>query len=307
MRSDSPVEEQMPIAENISELKLNRIVVATDFKSEAETATEFAGLLAKHFSSDLTIAHVLDLSLATRSESAVPGWPLDKMRHDSVENMEHTLSQLTGQGFQVHSRQIESHNPAASIVSLAETSDADLLVIGTSSRHGLNKLIVGSCAEGVIHHAKCPVVTLGPKAKRSFENGLNLKTVIFATDLHHEAKEKAAMALAFAKESLAKVYMCHILETLPADRFDVADLRCDSELALLRLVPTSTYDWCTMEYVIVSGDAGQRIVELAKQTGADLIVLGARRTTSYLTRMAKSVVEHVLANSECPVMTICTD
>jgi nucleotide-binding universal stress UspA family protein len=297
----------MPIAENIAEIKLDRIIVATDFKSEAETATEFAALLAKHFSSDLTVAHVVDMSLATRSESAVPGWPLDKMRHDSAENMERTLNQLVGQGFEVHSRQIESHNPAASIVALAKTVEADLLVIGTSSPQGLNKLIVGSCAEGVIHHAKCPVVTLGPKAKRSFENGLNLKTVIFATDLHHEAKEKAAMALAFAKESLAKVYMCHIIEALPADRFETADLRCDSELALLKLVPPSTYEWCNMEYVVISGDTGQRIVELAKLTSADLIVLGARRTTSYLTRMAKSVVEHVLANSECPVMTICTD
>lgn len=297
----------MPIAENIAELKLSRIVVATDFKSEAEAATEFASILAKHFSSDLTVAHILDLSLATRSESALPGWPLDKMRHDSADNMERTLNQVTGRGFRVHSQQIESHNPAASIVALAEADDADLLVMGTSSRHGLNKLIIGSCAEGVIRHAKCPVMTLGPKAMRSFKDGLNLKTVIFATDLHHEANEKAAMALAFAKESLAKVYMCHIVEVPPADRFDMAALRCESELALLRLVPSSTYEWCNMEYLILSGDAGQRIVELAKQTSADLIVLGARRTTSYLPRMAKSVVEHVLANSECPVMTICAD
>jgi nucleotide-binding universal stress UspA family protein len=297
----------MPIAEDVVNLTLDRVVVATDFKSEAEAATEFASLLAKHFSSELTVLHVLDLSLATRSESAVPGWPLDEMRNDSAANMERTLNHLAGQGFEVHSREIESHNPAASIVDLAENLDADLLVMGTSSRHGLNKLIVGSCAEGVIHHAKCPVVTLGPKARRTWKDGLNLRTVVFATDLHHEAKEKAAMALAFAKESLAKVYMCHILETPPANRLEAADLRSDSEIALLRLVPPSTYDWCSMEYVVVSGDAGQQIVELAKQTNADLIVLGARRTTSYMTRMSRSVVEHVLANSESPVMTICAD
>jgi nucleotide-binding universal stress UspA family protein len=297
----------MSVAESITEIKLNRIVVATDFKSEAEAATEFAGALAKHFVSDLSVAHVLDLSLATRNEYSVPGRPLDEMRHEDAENMERTLNQLASQGCKVHSQQIESHNPAASIVALAESIEADLLVMGTSSRHGLNKLIVGSCAEGVIHHAKCPVVTLGPKTKRSFKDGLNLKTVIFATDLHHEATEKAGLALAFAKESLAKVYMCHILQDLPADRFGTADLRSESELALLRLVPSSTYEWCDMEYVIVSGDAGQRILELAKATNADLIVLGARRISSYLPRIAKSVVEHILANSECPVMTLCAD
>jgi nucleotide-binding universal stress UspA family protein len=297
----------MPIVEGTANLTLNRILVATDFKPEAEAATQYASLLAKHFSSNLTIAHVVDLSLATRSDSQVAGWPLREMRHESAENLDRTSNQLTGLGVGVRSRQIEAHNPAAALVKLSKDIDADLLVMGTSSRHGLAKLVVGSCAEGVIHHAKCPVVTLGPKVKLSSDDGLKLKTVIFATDLHHNAAEKASTALAFAKESLAKVYMCHILDTSTENRLEIADLRSESELALLRLVPPSTYEWCNMEYVVVSGDAGERIVQLAQETGTDLIVLGARRATSYLTRMAKSVVEHVLANSECPVMTICTD
>lgn len=297
----------MPIVEDIANLTLKRIVVATDFKPEAEAATEYAGLLAKHFSSNLTLAHVVDLSLATRSETTVAGWPLKEMRHDGAENLDRTVNQLTGLGFGVRGKQLEAHNPAAALVKLSNEIDADLLVMGTSSRHGLTKLVVGSCAEGVIHHAKCPVVTLGPKVKRPFKDELKLGTVIFATDLHHNASEKASAALAFAKDSLAKVYMCHIMDSPAENRLEVADLRSESELALLRLVPPSTYEWCNMEYVVVSGDAGDRIVELAKQTSADLIVLGARRTTSYLTRMGKSVVEHVLASSECPVMTICAD
>jgi len=297
----------MQATETITEIQLKHILVATDFKSEAEAATQFASLMVKHFSSKLTVAHVLDLSLATRNENAVPGWPLDQMRHDSAANMERTLNQLTNHGFEVNGLQIESHNPAASIVKLAETNEADLLVIGTSARHGLSKFMVGSCAEGIIHHAKCPVLTFGPKVKQSFTKELEIKKVVFATDLPHDAKEKAAMALAFAKDSLAKVYMCHIIEALPADSFAATDLRTESELELLKLVPPSTYDWCSMDYVIVSGDAGEHILALAKEAGADLIVLGARRTSSYLTRMGKSVVEHVLAHAECPVMTICTD
>ncbi len=296
----------MPATEDIAHLTLDRIVVATDFKPEAEAATEYAGLLAKHFASRLTVAHIVDLSLATRSETALPGWPLEEMRRNSAEDMDRAVNQLTDLGYKVRGSQIEAYNPAAAIVGLAEEADADLIVMGTSSRHGMKKLIVGSCAEGVIHHAKCPVMTLGPKVKRPLHE-LNLKTVIFATDLHHNSREKAAMALAFAKESLAKVYMCHIMSASPKSSLDTADLRSESELALLRLVPPSAYEWCAMEYVIVCGDAGERIIALAKETGADLIVLGARRTTSYLTRMGKSVVERVLADAECPVMTICAD
>lgn len=297
----------MPVAEKVASLTLDRIVVASDFNPAAVAATEYASVWAKHFSSALTVAHVVDLSVATRSEAAMAGWPLEQMRHDGADNMARTLTPLVSMGLNIRGQQLESHKPAAAIVSLAEELDADLLVIGTHARHGLSKLIMGSCAEGIIHHAKCPVMTLGPKAKTPAKEGFNLKTVIFATDLLHNAAEKAETALAFAQESLAKVYMCHILNETEADRLEAIDMRSESELALLRLVPVSTYEWCNMEYVVASGDIGEHIVALAKSTEADLIVLGARRTTSYATSLTKSVVESVLVEAECPVMTICTD
>lgn len=297
----------MPVAEKLAGLTLDRIVVASDFKPAAATATEFASAWAKHFSSAVTVAHVLDLSIATRSEAAMAAWPLEQMRHDSEDDMGRTLTPLISRGLNVRGQKIESFKPAVAIVGLAEEIDADLLIIGTNARHGLRKLIMGSCAEGVIHHAKCPVLTVGPKVKSRVTKGFNLKTVIFATDLLHNASEKAETALAFAKETLAKVYMCHIMNDTEADRLQTIDMRSESELALLRLVPSSTYEWCNMEYVVSSGDIAEHIVALAKSTEADLIVLGARRTASYALNLKKSVVESVLAEAECPVMTICTE
>jgi nucleotide-binding universal stress UspA family protein len=297
----------MPVAERVAGLTLDRIVVASDFKAAAMAATEFASVWAKHFSSTLTVVHVVDLTVATRSEAAMAGWPLEQMRHDGADNMGRTLTPLISMGLNVRGQQLESYKPAAAIVGFAEKIDADLLVIGSKARHGLSKLIMGSCAEGVIHHAKCPVLTLGPKVKSQVTEGFDLKTVIFATDLLHNAAEKAETALAFAKESLAKVYMCHIVNDRHAERLETIDMRSESELALLKLVPVSTYEWCNMEYVVASGDIGEHIVALAKSTEADLIVLGARRTTSYATNLTKSVVESVLSEAACPVMTICTD
>ncbi len=297
----------MSVAEKVTALTLDRILVASDFKPAAVAATEYASVWAKHFSSTLTVAHVVDLSIATRSEAAMVGWPLDQMRQESADNMRRALTPLISMGLNVRGQKLEAYNPGAGIVELAEKIDADLLVIGAHARHSLNKLIMGSCAKGVIHHATCPVLTLGPKSKYRVTEGFNLKTVIFATDLRHNAAEKAATALAFAKESLAKVYMCHILNDTEADRLETADLQSESEVALLRLVPASTYEWCNLEYVVDSGDVGKQVVALAKRTEADLIVLGARRNISYATKVTKGVVESVLAEAECPVMTICTD
>jgi nucleotide-binding universal stress UspA family protein len=298
----------MPIAEQATQLALNRILVATDFGPAAETATNYAVALARHFASTLTVAHVVDLSVSAPSEAAMAGWPVEQMRHDSQGRMDRLMHRLNLLGVNVRSRELEGHNPAAAIVDLAELAQADLVVMGTNSRHGLSKLIGGSCAQGVIHHATCPVMTLGPKVKLPAEMDFNPRTVVFATDLHHQAVEKAGLALAFAKETLAKVYVCHVVKEDATDELGLIDLASQSEVALLRLVPPSIYDWCNMEYVVRSGKAGERIVELASNAGADLIVLGARRQGSYHTsHLTRSVVEHVLAEAECPVMTLCAD
>ena len=186
-------------------------------------------------------------------------------------------------------------------------TDADLVVMGTTSRHGLNSFVFGSCAEEVIHHAKCPVVTLGPKVKKEARAGFHLGRVVFATDLNHHAVEKVSLALAFAQESLAKVYLCSVLDSAGTDLSDSIYRQLDAEAELRKLVPDTTYEWCSPEFIVEFGNVAERIIALAKRTEADLIVLGARQSVTHFTRVAKGVVEHVLAEATCPVMTICAD
>lgn len=47
---------------------------------------------------------------------------------------------------------------ADSIVNYAESKKADLIVIGTKGRTGLKRLLLGSVANGVVTHARCPVL-----------------------------------------------------------------------------------------------------------------------------------------------------
>lgn len=54
-------------------------------------------------------------------------------------------------------------DPARQIVRVARSKRADLLVVGTHGRTGLNKFFVGSVAERVVSSATCPVVTVRVK------------------------------------------------------------------------------------------------------------------------------------------------
>jgi len=294
----------MPVTGDEVALTLDQIVVATDFTPISEMAVKYAAALTKRFSSKLTVANVVDLSVATRSNEAVVGSPVDEMRKDSAEKVQNVLNDLKLAGIHAARTAVEAHNPAAAVVRLADELRANLLVTGTHSRTGLQKLILGSFAEGVIHHAHCPVISIGSNLKVSAGEDIPFRTIVFATDLHHDSVQKAAMALTFAKDSLAQIYMCHVIPHPPSDLSSSLDLQFRSEKELSELIPTAAYEWCecTVEY----GDVAEHILQLAAKTGADLIVLGARRSSGWFTHPLQGTVAHVLSKANCPVMTICT-
>ena len=56
-------------------------------------------------------------------------------------------------------------SPANGIVQLASDLEADLVVVGTHSRQGLSRLVLGSVAEGVLRLTPCPVLVIPPKTQ----------------------------------------------------------------------------------------------------------------------------------------------
>jgi nucleotide-binding universal stress UspA family protein len=286
-------------------LTLARIVLATDFSPASERATGYARDLARRFSSSLTIAHVIDLSVASRAEEALVGPPLDEMRHASTENLERLLNDMTSAGIRTTAHTLEAHNPAAALVGFAKELQADLLVVGTRGRHGLSKAILGSCAEGIIRHANCPVLTVGPKAKIASGEGLSFRTIVFATNFSSHAAMEAGVALSFAQDSVAKIYLCHVMDSSAKGTSDSLALKQKFEAALERLGPRCKYDCYNPVCVVENGAVAPQILDLVNKVKADLIVLGARSSSSWYPHLVEGTVGQVLMTATCPVMTIC--
>ncbi|CAN5764824.1 universal stress protein [soil metagenome] len=297
----------MPVIQDQVGLSIDRVVLATDFSPVSEAATPYAKGLARRFSSGLTLAHVVDLSVATRSEDALVGFELEHLRSSSAENLERLLQRMGDEGVRATAQTVEAHHPAAAIVRLAEELKADLIVMGTQARQGLAKMILGSCAEGVIRHAHCPVLTVGPKAKAPAAGGLCFNSILFATDLDGNAAHHASVALKFAQDSMAKIYFCHVRRPGDEDAFKARALREEFERSLLKLIPNSSYEWCDPQVVVEDGPAAVKLLEVAGAKKVDLIVLGAKRSFSWFTNLKSGVVGQVIAGAECPVMTLCGD
>jgi nucleotide-binding universal stress UspA family protein len=102
-------------------LKIDRILLATDFSPGAGLAARYARAIAERFASTATLVHVIDHSVAGRS--------IEEMRHAAGEKLEELLKGKSFAGIPAMAHTLESRDPAAAIVALAD-AESPVLTIG---------------------------------------------------------------------------------------------------------------------------------------------------------------------------------
>lgn len=149
-------------------MKMEKIVVATDFSDASRAALELGCKLSAETGARLLIVHVESPEVIYGAEE------LDALPHP-VENAiaRQLLDQVAPTESQVpFERHLLTGSPADEIVRFAEQASADLIVVGTHGRSGAIRLLLGSVAESVVRHASCPVLTvkgLPPQATNEAE------------------------------------------------------------------------------------------------------------------------------------------
>ena len=90
--------------------------------------------------------------------------------------------------------------------------------MGTHGRGGLGKLVLGSVAEAVFRHARCPVITVGPQVTPDgFEEG-RLSRIVFASDLLPSSLHALDHAILLAESHQAPLTVVHALPcAIPCD------------------------------------------------------------------------------------------
>lgn len=295
----------MPLLEDRVSIAVEKILLATDFSLSSEKAAAYAKGMAQRFSSTVEIAHVFDPSVVPSYEEEATGEPLNNRLRATIDRLEEIKSELNNSGIQAETALPEGHRPFAALLRIAKEHQVDLVVVGTESKLGVERLILGSTAEELIRNAQVPVLTVGPNARLPQKGPLAFKRIIYATDFSKESARTAAYVLSFAQDSGAHLYFCYVLSFQPnkSSRTDYLDEAFQS--ALNRIIPQSSYDWCNPECVVGHGDAAKAILELAEKVEADLIVLGARKASFWLTHIAHGLTPDLLAQATCPVLTVC--
>lgn len=134
---------------------LNRILFPTDFSPAANLAQAHAERLAAVTGASLLALHVPQL-YGTDTPEDTPDDRLRLLLEDIPTNET---------GLEVE-RLIYRGSPGEIICWIAQERECDQIVMGTHGRTGLVNLLMGSTAEHVVRHARCPVLTV-PKRPTS--------------------------------------------------------------------------------------------------------------------------------------------
>ncbi len=184
-----------------------KIVLATDGSEDAAAATRAAVDLASRSGSELHVMHAFEfippreyMSVALRLHS-----PSDFSRH-GWRLLDEQVERIEEAGGAVAGVQLKTGSPVDQILYASEELEAGLVVVGRRGLGGVKRLLMGSVSEGVVHHARCPVLVL-----RSEEGVWPPSHVIMADDSSEDAKKAAGLAASIgglfgASGSLIQVY-----------------------------------------------------------------------------------------------------
>jgi nucleotide-binding universal stress UspA family protein len=131
-----------------------RILLAIDDSKFSEAATQ--AVIAQHqpLGTQVNVLNVVDLAIPIPTSFAA-GFREESLKHGQ-EVVRRAGQMLNTAGYTVQTA-VEEGDPKSKIIDLAAQWNAELIVVGSHGRKGIDRFLMGSVAEGVVRHAPCSV------------------------------------------------------------------------------------------------------------------------------------------------------
>jgi nucleotide-binding universal stress UspA family protein len=299
---------------------ISRILCAIDFSEHSRRALDHAMAIARWYEASVTALYVFSPAPVAAVGPGAPLFDPIVLTDVDLQRLRDDLRAFAaaeaalGVAFDVDVRQ---GFPASEIDAHAREMPADLIVLGTHGRSGVERLVLGSVAERVLRRAPCPVLTVPAGLPDAVPASAPVfKRIICPIDFSEASMLALEYALSMARESDGHLTVLHVAPlSLEPPMFEVADpemsiaefrrrTTADLEARLRATVPADAGDYCQIDTMMTSGHAGKEVVRVAGEGHSDLIVMGVRGRGAVDLALFGSTAQHVVRAASCPVLTI---
>ena len=290
---------------------VNRVLYATDLSGVSEPAWQETQRLGRLFGAEVLILHVMAPPILPTEGFLPPQMyqdVVDGVRREAAGALDRLLASVPGSGLKLRIR-LEDGPPAQRILEIAAQEAADLLVIGTHGRTGLERLVLGSVADRMVRQASCPVLTVRPTlgAPRS-----EIRRICYATDFSPTARAAWGWVVAIARAAGAEVDLVHVTFEPVPDRHLPAEavgrmaqlLREQGQIEVDRFLERCGFPRERIHVHLAHGAPAEQIVRRAQEHATDLLVMGTHGWSGVVRWMLGSVAHHVIQTAPCPVLTV---
>lgn len=332
---------------------IRKIVVGLDRSAVSLQALQRAIAFAQSCNAELKLVHVLVESEpdAPKFSGYFGGSLYPSLNTTVVESYQTAWNQFVEHAQSLLNQQVETvcqrgvaatgtllyGNPGAKLCEIAQSWDADMVVVGSRGLSGISELLIGSVSNHVLHHAPCSVLVVHPtvpadtpKAKANDSEQIAptepLQRILVALDRSDMARQAMLMALDLAKKHQAEIRLIHIIDGdepgMPAKLIfsDSQYIWQHSERLFAEYQQGWNHfinDWWQwlqqqvdeietegVEAIcdVMQGRTGYRICEVARDWPADLIVMGCRGYSGLQELLMGSVSYYVSHRAPCTVL-----
>jgi nucleotide-binding universal stress UspA family protein len=282
------------------------VLVGYDPRGDDRAPVDFGAAAARFTGAPLVVAAV--------QSGGAPGTDADLV-DDCAAAITRVEADLTAQGLTVTCRVLRGTSAAQALHEASEQEDTGLLVVGSTHRSRMGRVLPGSTAERLLHGAPCPVAVV-PRAWSGRPDGPQTIAVGFDdTPEGHEAL-RAAHALAARAGATLRVIRAvrdhldmyaELEPKLPSrtDRTDLEDAEGEHKLVVERLVRQRLAGLggnVAVEIDVVVDDAADTLVAVSEHV--DLLVCGSRGYGPLRAVLLGSVARRVVDAAHCPVIVL---
>lgn len=273
----------------MNELRVNHVLTPVDLGHSSEAALRCAQTLVSALGAKLTLMYVNDALTLQSYDEIYTGYrqlpdEQQELMEDAVRQWAHPIL-----GRAPYDVIVVADDPARGIATAAARHAADLIVMGTHARHGIQRLIGGSLAEAVLHHTDKPVLTVPQSAETQ------LAHIVCPVNFTQVAQRAAKAAWCLSRSVGSRLHLLHVAGHSGPDLGQRM-----REWAGEILSPE-----CEVDEIVVRGRAvAERIVEHSAFVNADVIVLGAQRRKHGERAALGTTTESIMRISPVSVMSI---
>lgn len=278
-----------------------RVVVAVDFSRQSDAALAWIAGLRGLGPMEVTVLHIYSPGLEReRLGLSVPaslGGPNPELEEVISRQLSHRVWGPGGPGDLKLEVRPGSGRVADHLVQEAEALRADLIVVGTHRREGVDRFRHGSVSQGVLHGASVSVAVVPGPAPQPDSR---IHRVLVGVDFSPASERAVRLAFAVAGPT-STVWLVHVRK-----RGEHAD---DAQLLrgqLRRMVPAKAEKaGVTVDVQVVeSSEPAEALRQCAEQADADLICLGTRGLSGLTGSLMGSVSQALIASTSRPVLLV---